>query len=145
MNKLSAIAIAAVVDINALKIEEGQLALTQVDAEAGVSFAYTIQHADTSSADISDGPGYFGPNHHLPSQMSYLGGSETWDWARSAASVWWTDYFGVFHQVKFAPGEHRTTKVHFPVVGRDWYWYNDGATYGFKNSDRERTGFGSDC
>ena len=101
MNKLSAIAITAVVDIHALKIEEGQLALAQVDAEAGISFATMVQVADTSSADISNGPHYLGPNHAFPSQMSYLGGSETWDWARSAGDIWWTDFFGVRHQVMF--------------------------------------------
>ena len=99
MNKLSTIAITTVSVINALKINEDQLALAQVDAEATISFASTILHADSASANISNGPDYVGPNHALPSQMSYLGGSETWDWGRHTSTIHWRDYFGVNHLV----------------------------------------------
>ena len=136
MNKLSTIAITAVAGINALKIKEDQLSLAQVDAEATISFAYTIKQADSASANISNGPDYVGPNHALPSQMSYLGGSETWDWGRHSSTIHWRDYFGVNHLVYVQPG--KTITVSFPVNGRDWYWWTSG-------NNRERTGFGSDC
>ena len=136
MNKLSTIAITTVAGINALKIKEDQLSLAQVDAEATISFAYTIKHADFASANISNGPDYVGPNHALPSQMSYLGGSETWDWGRNSNRINWTDYFGVNHLVYVETG--KTITVSFPVNGSDWYWWTAGG-------NRERTGFGSDC
>ena len=94
VDKLSTIAITAVAGINAIEIEEEQLALAQVDAEATfwnrivewlpppMSFAEQIQNVKWEWADIRSSGRYKGPDHALPTNMRYLDGSETWDWAR---------------------------------------------------------------
>ena len=111
-----------------------------------MTFAQQIQQAqqaDSTWTDISTmnetyGNGtYAGPDHALPTQMRYLSGSETWDWARDTNQVWWEDDFGTSHTI--AVGRDRTYTVTFPVGGRDWYWYRTNGGV------RERTGFDGNC